>query len=64
MTEAGIKPGFFEDHYVTLGDQLKNKTWSFKLQVKPFVRWIWFGAILIALGTFLSTFRNMKRSYE
>ena len=64
MTEAAIKPSFLQDYYVTLGDQLGDKTWSFKIQIKPFIRWIWFGAILIALGTFVSSFNNFKKGYE
>ena len=64
MTEAAIKPSILQDYYVTLGDQLGDKTWSFRLQIKPFIRWIWFGAILIAIGTFISSFKNMRRVYE
>ena len=64
MTEAAIKPSILQDYYVTLGDQLGDKTWSFKIQIKPFIRWIWFGAMLIALGTFVSSYKNFKRDYE
>lgn len=61
LTEAAIKPTLLQDYYVTLGDQVGDGKWSFKLQIKPFIRWIWFGAILIALGTFVSSFRQTKR---
>jgi cytochrome c-type biogenesis protein CcmF len=64
MTEAAIKPTLLQDYYVTLGDHLGDKTWSFKLQIKPFIRWIWFGAILIAFGTFVSSFNILKKSHE
>ena len=64
MTEAAIKPSILQDYYVTLGDQLGDKTWSFKIQIKPFIRWIWFGAMLIALGIFVSSYKNFKRDYE
>tara|TARA_Y100000590_G_scaffold10122_1_gene12450 strand:+ start:14441 stop:16363 length:1923 start_codon:yes stop_codon:yes gene_type:complete len=64
MTEAAIKPTFLRDFYVTLGDQVGDGTWSFKVQIKPFIRWIWFGAFLIALGTFISSFRQLKKDYE
>ena len=64
ITEAGIEAGLIQDYYVTLGDNLKDDTWSLKLQIKPFVRWIWFGALLISLGTFLSSLNIMKRSNE
>ena len=61
MTEAAIKPTLLQDYYVTLGEQVGDSTWSFKFQIKPFIRWIWFGAILIALGTFVSSYRYVKR---
>ena len=61
MTEAAIKPTLLQDYYVTLGEQVGDGTWSFKFQIKPFIRWIWFGAFLIALGTFVSSYRYVKR---
>jgi cytochrome c-type biogenesis protein CcmF len=27
-----------------------RQIWSMRLQVKPFVRWIWLGAIFMAIG--------------
>ncbi len=50
MTEAAIDAGFFKDIYVSLGEPLDNADWAVRLHVKPFVRWIWFGALLMALG--------------
>jgi cytochrome c-type biogenesis protein CcmF len=50
MTEAGIDAGFFRDLYLSLGEQLDAGAWAVRVQVKPFVRWLWLGGILIALG--------------
>ncbi|MFT4196315.1 MAG: heme lyase CcmF/NrfE family subunit [Pseudoxanthomonas sp.] len=50
MTEAGIRTGVFGDLYVSLGEPLGGQTWAVRVQVKPFVRWIWAGAVLMALG--------------
>ena len=50
MTEADIDAGLFRDLFVSLGEPLGDQAWAVRLQVKPFVRWIWLGAILIALG--------------
>ncbi|MCL1633831.1 heme lyase CcmF/NrfE family subunit [Luteimonas sp. SX5] len=50
MTEADIAPGVFRDLYVALGEPLGNDAWAVRVHVKPFVRWIWFGAALMALG--------------
>jgi cytochrome c-type biogenesis protein CcmF len=54
MTEAGIDPGFNRDIYVSLGEALGGGHWSLRLYYKPFVRWIWFGGILIAIGGLLA----------
>ena len=50
MTEAGIDPGLFRDIYVALGDPLPGNAWAIRVHYKPFVRWIWLGAIFMALG--------------
>jgi len=52
MTEAGIDAGLFRDLYASLAEPLDDsrQVWSLRLQVKPFVRWIWLGAIFMALG--------------
>jgi len=50
MTEAGIDAGWSRDLFVALGDQLGNDAWSVRLQYKPLVRFIWLGAIVMALG--------------
>ncbi len=51
MTEAAINPGFFRDIYVSLGEAVGDGgDWALRLYYKPFIRWIWLGAILMALG--------------
>ena len=50
MTEAAIDAGFLRDVYVSLGEPVGDGAWAVRLQVKPFVRWIWFGAILMMVG--------------
>jgi len=55
MTEAGIDPGVFRDLYVSLGEPLNNQgAWSVRLYHKPFIRWIWMGALFMALGGLVS----------
>ncbi len=54
MTEIAIDPGFFRDIYIALGEPLKAGGWSVRIYYKPFVRWIWLGALMIGLGGFLS----------
>ena len=61
MTEAGIDPGFFRDLFIALGEPLGKDAWSFRIYHKPFVRWIWLGGILIALGGLLAAFDGRYR---
>ena len=65
MTEAGIDAGFTRDLFVALGEPLGNNAWSFRLYHKPFVRWIWLGAVLMGFGGLLAAFdkryRRMKK---
>jgi cytochrome c-type biogenesis protein CcmF len=50
MTEAAIDGALHRDLYVSLGEPLSGQAWAVRLYVKPFVRCIWLGALMIALG--------------
>jgi cytochrome c-type biogenesis protein CcmF len=50
MTEAGIRAGLDKDLFVALGDQLGQNAWSVRIQYKPLIRFIWLGALVMALG--------------
>jgi cytochrome c-type biogenesis protein CcmF len=54
MTEAAIDPGPTRDLYVSLGDALGDGTWLVRVQVKPFIDWIWAGCLIMALGGLLA----------
>jgi cytochrome c-type biogenesis protein CcmF len=54
MTEAGIQAGFTRDLFVALGEPLADGAWAVRVQIKPFVRWIWLGVLLMALGSSLA----------
>lgn len=61
-TEMAIDPGFLRDLFVTLGEQKENGAWSMTIYVKPFVRWIWLGAIFMAFGaTLAATDKRYRR---
>jgi cytochrome c-type biogenesis protein CcmF len=53
-TEAGISNGLFRDVYVVLGDEQTSGGWAVRTYIKPFANWVWGGAILMALGGFIS----------
>jgi cytochrome c-type biogenesis protein CcmF len=50
MTEAGIDAGWNRDLFVALGDPLGGDAWSVRIQYKPLIRFIWLGALVMALG--------------
>ncbi|MFK8029034.1 MAG: heme lyase CcmF/NrfE family subunit [Gammaproteobacteria bacterium] len=54
MTESDIHPRLRRDVYVAIGEDLGNGSYSLRLQVKPMVRFIWLGALIMALGGFLA----------
>ena len=51
MTEAAIDAGLTRDLFIALGEPLGNDgSWTMRIHYKPFVRWIWLGAIFMVLG--------------
>jgi cytochrome c-type biogenesis protein CcmF len=54
MTEASIRPGFSRDVFVALGEPLGGGAWAVRVQIKPFIRWVWLGALLMAIGGFVA----------
>jgi cytochrome c-type biogenesis protein CcmF len=54
MTEAAIDAGFTRDLYVSLGEPLDENTWTVRIYHKPFIGWVWGGAVLMALGGLLA----------
>jgi cytochrome c-type biogenesis protein CcmF len=62
MTEAGIEAGLMRDLYVSLGEPLDDgRSWGLRLYLKPFIRWIWLGALLIAIGGLIAGFDRRYR---
>lgn len=70
MTEAAIDQGFTRDLFIALGEPL-DKTqfqttgaWSVRLYYKPFIRWIWAGAVFMALGGLFGVFDPRYRKLK
>lgn len=63
MTEAAINSRPHRDLYVALGEPLDDKgSWALRLYVKPYIRFIWLGALLMAIGGFVVSFdKRFKR---
>ena len=63
MTEAAIDASLMRDVYVALGEPIAEDSnkWAVRIYVKPLVRWIWLGAIIMALGGLLSMLDSRYR---
>ena len=63
QTESAIDPGLFRDIYVALGEPVGDDgAWAVRVYVKPFVRWIWLGALFMMLGGFIAAADRRFRS--
>ncbi|WP_416138100.1 heme lyase CcmF/NrfE family subunit [Halomonas sp. HK25] len=54
MTQVALRPGLFRDLYVAMGEDLGDGSWAMRVQYKPFVRWLWLGALLMSIGGILA----------
>ena len=50
MTEAAIDPSLWRDIYIALGEPVSDTAWAVRLHIKPLVRWVWLGGLLVAIG--------------
>jgi cytochrome c-type biogenesis protein CcmF len=64
MSEVGIYRHVFGDVYVALGESLGGQSRAVRIHIKPFVRWIWLGAGLMALGGFVTATDKRFRKPE
>ena len=54
MTEAAIDRSLLRDVYMSMGESLGGNAWAVRVQVKPFVNWIWLGCVMMAAGGLLA----------
>jgi cytochrome c-type biogenesis protein CcmF len=69
MTQVALRPGLIHDLYVALGEPLDMPgAWAVRVYYKPGVRWIWLGALVMALGGALAVadkrYRSRRRQEE
>jgi cytochrome c-type biogenesis protein CcmF len=53
-SQAAISVNWSRDLFVAMGNSLGDGAWSMRIQYKPFVRYIWLGALVMALGGFIA----------
>jgi len=63
MTEAAIDAKLSRDLFIALGEPLdQNGAWAVRIYYKPFIRCIWLGAIIMAIGgVFAASDRRYRR---
>jgi len=61
MTEAAIDAGITRDLYIAMGEVLPDGAWAVRIYYKPFIRWIWFGPLMMGFAGILMM---MDRRYR
>ncbi|HSV58615.1 MAG TPA: heme lyase CcmF/NrfE family subunit [Variovorax sp.] len=54
LTQAAIDVSVTRDLFVALGEPAGDAAWTMRVQVKPYMAWIWAGCLLMALGGLLA----------
>ncbi len=61
MTEAAIKTQWNQDLFVAMGEDVGKGAWSLRMQVRPLIQFVWFGAIIMMLGGIIA---GLDRRYR
>lgn len=65
MTEVGLYPSLFNEVYVALGEPIAKEgisdAWAVRVHIKPMVRWLWLGAIVMSLGGLIAVLDKRYR---
>ncbi|GAA4808232.1 hypothetical protein GCM10011365_16090 [Marinicella pacifica] len=65
MTEAAIYVGWSKDIYVSLGEAVNQEgAWAVRIYIKPMIRWMWFGGILMLTGAIIGLFSARIKRQE
>jgi cytochrome c-type biogenesis protein CcmF len=64
LSQAAIDTDLTRDLFIALGDAVDEKTWTMRIQVKPFMAWIWAGCLLMAAGGLLALADRRYRTLE
>ena len=54
MSEVALRPSLVDDLYVAMAEERAENAWAIRLYVKPFVRWVWLGGLVITFAALLS----------
>lgn len=59
--QSAIFPRLLQDIYIALGDPLGHDKWSVRLYIKPMLRFIWLGGLLMMIGGILALVGRLPR---
>jgi cytochrome c-type biogenesis protein CcmF len=63
MTEVALDVTLFRDLYVAMGEPIDEKAWAMRVHIRPFIRWIWLGALMMAFGACLAVMDKRYRKH-
>lgn len=67
MTESSRLVTPQHDLYLAMGEEINPQTWAVRVQFKPYVMWIWIGALIMALGGIIAAsdraYRKLRRQH-
>ena len=61
LAEAALGTGWTRDLLATMGEEVGKGAWSVRVQVRPLMRLLWLGAVLMAFGGLLATLDRRYR---
>jgi cytochrome c-type biogenesis protein CcmF len=64
MTEVALEVNLFRDLYVAMGEPIDEKAWAMRVHIRPFIRWIWLGALMMAFGACLAVMDKRYRKQD
>ncbi|MDH5263309.1 MAG: hypothetical protein OEX21_01035, partial [Betaproteobacteria bacterium] len=54
VPESAVHASLYRDLHVSLAEPAGRGAWAIRVRIKPFMGWIWSGALLMAFGGFLA----------
>ncbi len=61
ISEVALRASLIDDLYIAMAEERAENAWAIRLYVKPFVRWIWLGGVIISIAAVLSIFDRRYR---
>lgn len=61
LAKTAIDVNLFRDIYIALAEPVGKNAWALRVYYKPFVRWIWFGGLLMVLGGLIGVCSGLRK---